>query len=66
MFTAGCDVGSLSAKAVVMMDGKIVASHIMCAKPEPEESALEVMAMALKSAKLGIKDIAYCVGTGYG
>lgn len=66
MFTAGCDVGSLSAKAVIMKNGKIVTSQVIYAKPEPEESAWEVMTMALESAELAMKDIAYCVGTGYG
>lgn len=66
MFTAGCDVGSLSAKAVIMKDGEIVASHVIFAKPEPEESAGEVMACALDKAGLSLQDIGYCVGTGYG
>jgi predicted CoA-substrate-specific enzyme activase len=66
MFVAGCDVGSLSAKAVIMKNGDILASHVMFAKPEPEESAREVMDMALEKAGISIKDIAYCVGTGYG
>lgn len=66
MFTAGCDVGSLSAKAVIMKDGEIVASHVIFAKPEPEESAGEVMTCALDKAGLSLQDIAYSVGTGYG
>jgi predicted CoA-substrate-specific enzyme activase len=66
MYVAGCDVGSLSAKAVIMENGDIVASHVIYAKPEPEESARIVMEKALEKAALSLSDIAYCVGTGYG
>jgi (R)-2-hydroxyacyl-CoA dehydratese activating ATPase len=66
MFTAGCDVGSLSAKAVIMKDGEIVASHVIFAKPEPDESAREVMTCVLDKAGLSLQDIVYSVGTGYG
>lgn len=66
MLTAGCDIGSLSAKAVIMRDGGIIASHVIYAKPEPEESARTVMDGALEKAGISLKDIAYCVGTGYG
>lgn len=66
MFVAGCDVGSLSAKAVIMKNGDIVASHVIYAKPEPEESAQVVMEQALAKAGLTLTDIGYCVSTGYG
>jgi predicted CoA-substrate-specific enzyme activase len=66
MFAAGCDVGSLSAKAVIMNNGDIVASHVIYAKPEPEESAQAVMEQVLEKAGLKLSDIGCCVGTGYG
>ncbi len=66
MLTAGCDVGSLSAKAVIMENGSLVSSHVIFAKPEPEESARAVMNGALDKAGLSLDDISYCVGTGYG
>lgn len=66
MYVAGCDVGSLSAKAVIMQDGNIVASHVMFARPEPAESARAVMGEALGKAGLSMDEIACCVGTGYG
>jgi len=66
MIVAGCDVGSLSAKAVVMRDGDILSSHVIFAKPEPEESAREVMEAAVEKAGISMSEIAYCVGTGYG
>jgi len=66
MFVAGCDVGSLTSKAVIMKDGKIIQSVIIKSKARPWESADEVMGMALSKAGLTIKDIKRCVGTGYG
>jgi (R)-2-hydroxyacyl-CoA dehydratese activating ATPase len=66
MYVAGCDVGSLSAKAVIMNNGDVLSSHVIFAKPEPEESAREVMDKALEKAGLSLTDISYCVGTGYG
>jgi (R)-2-hydroxyacyl-CoA dehydratese activating ATPase len=66
MIVAGCDVGSLTAKAVIMKDGKLAASAVIRAKTNPEISAREVMDLALGKAGLAMENIAYCVGTGYG
>lgn len=66
MITAGCDVGSLTAKAVIMEDSTIRAFEIMRVYASPERSANEVMERALEKAGLQFKDIEYCVGTGYG
>lgn len=66
MIVAGCDIGSLTAKAVIMEGGEIVSSQVIRAKPRPEESAKEVMGLALKNAGMISDDIKSCVGTGYG
>jgi (R)-2-hydroxyacyl-CoA dehydratese activating ATPase len=66
MIVAGCDVGSLTAKAVIMDANGIVASSLALAKRSPEESARAVMDLALNNAGAAIKDLAWCVGTGYG
>jgi len=66
MIVAGCDVGSLSAEAVIMRDGSIVSSQIIRVRPRPEQSAKEVMDSALSEAGLAYEDIDYCVSTGYG
>lgn len=64
---AGCDVGSLTAKAVVMKDGKkILGSVVIKSKSKPKESAEEVMKLSLSQAELTLDDIDYSVGTGYG
>ncbi|MBC2716584.1 MAG: 2-hydroxyglutaryl-CoA dehydratase [Desulfobacteraceae bacterium] len=66
MIVAGCDIGSLTAKAVIMENGNILSDAIMRAKTRPADSANEVMQMALDKAGLTMNDIGYVVGTGYG
>ncbi len=63
---AGCDVGSLTAKAVIMKNGKIIGSHIIKSKPRPKDSADAALEGALSAAGVPKADIAYCIGTGYG
>jgi predicted CoA-substrate-specific enzyme activase len=66
MIVAGCDIGSLTSKAVILNNDKIIESIIIKSKVKPGESADEVMKQALDGAGLSTKDIEYCVGTGYG
>ena len=66
MITAGCDIGSLTAKAVILQDGKMLASEVILALAQPEKSAIEVMKRAVETAGIKMEDIEYCVGTGYG
>jgi predicted CoA-substrate-specific enzyme activase len=66
MIIAGCDIGSLTAKAVIMESGKILSNAVMRAKTRPTNSANEVMQIALDKAGLTLEDIGYVVGTGYG
>ena len=63
---AGCDVGSLTSKAVIMKNRRIIGSHVIKSKPKPQESAQAVMEGALAAAGLSMQDINYCIGTGYG
>jgi predicted CoA-substrate-specific enzyme activase len=66
MIVAGCDVGSLTSKAVIMEDHNILSYVIIKSKSRPWDSADIVMNDALKKAQLQMKNIEYCVGTGYG
>lgn len=63
---AGCDVGSLTSKAVLIKNGKIIGSAIIKSKTRPEKSAHEVMDQVLEKNNLIMDDITRCVGTGYG
>ncbi len=66
MITAGCDIGSLTAKAVIMDEDNVIGSGIIRAKTSPVESAEEVFSMALSQAGIKQEDIKYTVATGYG
>jgi len=66
MIVAGCDVGSLTAKAVIMRDGAIVGSGVVRSGAAAEASANAAMRMALAAAGVALDDVARCVATGYG
>lgn len=66
MIVAGCDIGSLTAKAVIMEDFTILSTAVARAGIRPADSAAQVMDRALKQVGLSMNDIAHTVGTGYG
>ncbi len=66
MITAGCDVGSLTAKAVVLNRRTILGQAVIKASSHPEEAADEVMSRALAQAGIPRSEVRCCVGTGYG
>lgn len=66
MIVAGCDVGSLTGKAVILKDGEILSFSIVPTTPKPERTAQNAMNEALKKVKLSLDNIEYIVGTGYG
>ncbi|NHW89421.1 MAG: 2-hydroxyglutaryl-CoA dehydratase [Archaeoglobales archaeon] len=66
MIFAGIDIGSLTAKCVVIKDSEILAYSIQKVKPNLEETALEVFQEALKIAGLEGRDVSKVFSTGYG
>ena len=66
MIVAGCDVGSLTGKAVILKDGEILAHCIVPTTPKPVRTAKNAMNGALEKCNLTLDDIEYIVGTGYG
>ncbi|MGD9332124.1 MAG: acyl-CoA dehydratase activase [Desulfobacterales bacterium] len=64
--TAGCDVGSLTAKVVLMRHRRILGAGLVKSRAKPEESADQAMDQALADAGVNGREIACCVGTGYG
>ena len=66
MVYVGIDVGSLTAEAVAVRDGRLVASEIRPVRPDPLDSAREVLDAALADAGLGRDAIRGAVATGYG
>ena len=66
MIVAGCDVGALTAKAVVMENGGILGSEVIRARPDAVLSATEVMDRLIGNLGLLYSDIDRCASTGYG
>ncbi len=63
---AGCDVGSLTSKAVLIKNRRVLGSAILKSGPKPAKSAAQVMENVFEKTGLTQKDITCCVGTGYG
>lgn len=66
MITAGIDIGSLTAKGVIIEDNRIMASHITKVKSSPLLSAEMVFEKILHESGIGRRDINSCCTTGYG
>jgi len=66
MLVAGCDVGSLTAEAVIMENGRILGSEIIRVRPKAEQSARDVMDRVLSKLDLNYDNLAYTIATGYG
>lgn len=66
MVVAGCDVGSLTAKAVVIENNAILGFELIQSRARAVQSAVDVMDKLLKKLALSYDDIDYCVSTGYG
>jgi len=66
VITAGVDVGSVSSKAAIMIDGDIYSWGIMRTGSNSPESAKKALNWAMEGTGLTLNDLAYIVGTGYG
>ncbi len=66
MITAGCDIGSLTTKVVVLNKTRVLDFAVARSHYDPVVGITEVMDRVLESTGIDMKDIAYCVGTGYG
>lgn len=66
IITAGVDVGSVSSQAVIMVDGELYAYSNMRTGSDSPNSAWNCFNWAIEGTGLTVKDIHYCVGTGYG
>lgn len=64
----GCDVGSLTAKAVILdvKNRKIIASHLMNSLSSGKKSNEAIVDSVLKKANMKIEDIKRICSTGYG
>lgn len=63
---AGCDIGSLTSKAVIMRNQRMIGSALIRSRAKPQAAAEEVLEKALADAGVSREDLSCCVGTGYG
>ncbi len=66
MIYAGCDLGIISAKAVIIKNGHVLAAEILPYKNHPSQAAVTVMENAVNKAGIDHDKIAYCMATGFG
>jgi len=66
MLSAGCDIGSLTAKAVILKDNALLGSQIINVAPSAVESADAVMGQLLLRLNLELSDLDSICSTGYG
>jgi benzoyl-CoA reductase subunit A len=66
MITCGIDVGSLSAEAVLLVDGEVASYSVIRTSPESAATAVQALDEALEGSNLHREDIEYTVATGYG
>jgi predicted CoA-substrate-specific enzyme activase len=66
MIFAGCDIGSTTAKAVILEERTVRAAAVIPARLDPAESAREVLDRCLQKAGLRLNEVQRIVGTGYG
>ncbi|MBW1710874.1 MAG: hypothetical protein JRJ73_13500 [Deltaproteobacteria bacterium] len=66
MIYAGCDLGTVAVKMVLLEDNDICASETLAYKKIPKQAALEVMETLLSKAGLTSDQIDYSIATGFG
>ena len=64
--SCGVDVGSVSTQAVIMADDEIYCYGSMRTGSRSPDSAINVFTYATEGTGIGLKDVNYTVGTGYG
>ncbi|MFH1082731.1 MAG: acyl-CoA dehydratase activase [Pseudomonadota bacterium] len=66
MISAGVDIGSLTAKAVILKEGQWMASTLIPTGPDSVKAAEQLLERTTKAAALTLEDLDYIVATGYG
>ncbi|MFQ6087548.1 MAG: benzoyl-CoA reductase, bzd-type, subunit Q [Candidatus Methanofastidiosia archaeon] len=66
IISCGIDVGSVSTQAVIMTDGKLFSYSSRRTGSDSPDSAQKAIDWALEDTGMGLNDIKYIVGTGYG
>ena len=64
LITAGVDVGSVSSKAVIMVDSELYAYSSLRTGSDSPDSAWKVINRALEDTEMKVDNFDYCIGTG--
>lgn len=66
MYFAGCDLGAVAAKVVILKDDEVLVEETLPYRMLPRQAATEVMARALARAGLSLERLEGCVACGFG
>ena len=66
MLTAGIDIGSITAKAAIMEDGKILGTRVIFTGYNSSQAGRKVMEELAREIQVGVDDLDAIVATGYG
>src|SRR5512136_642604 len=66
MLTAGCDIGALTTKAVLIRDDVLVGCEVVPSRARAIQSATDVMDKLLGEMGFSYGHLDYCISTGYG
>jgi predicted CoA-substrate-specific enzyme activase len=66
MLTAGIDIGSITAKAAILKDGKILGTRVMFTGYNAGQAGKNVMDELIKEIGISMEDLDAVVATGYG
>ncbi len=66
MVVAGCDIGSTTAKAVILDGDTIVTHALLPVEGSPKDAAMQLLEVTLNNAGILHREIAAVCGTGYG
>jgi len=66
MIVLGCDVGAMATKAVLLDDGKLLASSVAANEGKLVETVAQVVEQLLAETGISLTDIGACGGTGRG
>jgi predicted CoA-substrate-specific enzyme activase len=66
VIVAGVDIGSTTAKALLLKDGEIIGGLIGPTGTNPAQAGQQIMEKVVNDAKCTVSDVKYIVATGYG
>ena len=66
LLVAGVDIGSTTAKAVIISNGEVIGGRIISTETDPTLAGKKVLEMALNDSHYLVSDPKYTIATGYG